>query len=37
MASAIRCNPRSEFAMEVVMGAGSGFAINALQRENSPG
>ena len=25
------------FAMEVVMGAGSGFAISALQRENSPG
>ncbi len=37
MASAIRCNPCSKFAMEVVMGAGLGFAIIALQRENSPG
>jgi hypothetical protein len=37
MASGIWCNPCSEFAMEVVMGAGLGFAIIALQREISPG
>jgi len=37
MGSGIWCNPRSEFAMEVVMGAGLGFAIIAPHRENSPG
>ena len=31
MAAGIRCNPCSEFAMEVVMGAGFSFAVIALQ------
>jgi hypothetical protein len=37
MASGIRCNPCSEFAMEVVMGADLGFAIIASQSKSSPG
>jgi hypothetical protein len=37
MASGIRCNPCSEFAMEVVMGADVGLAIIAPQSEGSPG
>jgi hypothetical protein len=36
MASGIWCNPCSEFAMEVVMGADWGFAIIAPQSESSP-
>jgi len=34
MASGIWCNPCSEFAMEVVMGADLGFAIIAPQSES---
>jgi hypothetical protein len=37
MASGIWCNPCSEFAMEVVMGADLGFAIIAPQSESSIG
>jgi hypothetical protein len=37
MASGIRCNPCSEFAMELVMGADLGLAITADQSESSPG
>jgi hypothetical protein len=37
MSSGIWCNPCSEFAMEVVMGADLGFAIIALQSESSIG
>jgi hypothetical protein len=37
MASGIWCNPCSEFAMEVVMGADFGFAIIAPRSESSIG
>jgi hypothetical protein len=37
MASDIWCNPCSEFAMEVMMGADLGFAIIATQSKSSPG
>jgi hypothetical protein len=37
MSSGISCNPCSEFAMEVVMGADLGFVIIALQSESSIG
>jgi hypothetical protein len=37
MASGIWCNPCSEFAMEVMMGADLGFALIALQRESLAG
>jgi hypothetical protein len=37
MVSGIRCNPCSEFAMAVVMGADLGFAIIAPQSKSSPG
>jgi hypothetical protein len=37
MASGSWCNPCSEFAMEVVIGADLAFAIIAPQSESSPG
>jgi hypothetical protein len=36
-ASGIWCNPCSEFAIEVVLGADLGFAIIAPPSESSPG